>query len=102
MNETVAGYIGTFLSQIFVGLFIGICWNYGLTDLGVPQLSMLGAVLLWFGILIPYMVMMFIASNMLRNATGVIIATEPKKEDKPAPSSQKIDDDEEDSEDEEE
>jgi membrane associated rhomboid family serine protease len=75
MNN-IGSYIATFLSQVFVGLFIGLCWNNSMTELGFPNLSMIGAIALWFGILVPYFVLAYIAANLSRNlSTGVIVAT---------------------------
>jgi len=67
MNEGIAGFIGTVLSQIFVGLVLGFCWNNSMTELGLHSLSPVAALSAWFGILIVIFIASFIMVNMFKS-----------------------------------
>jgi hypothetical protein len=67
MNDTVIGYITYFIFQVMIGLILGLCWNYGLADLGVPALGVTNAITLWLGIVIAFSILSYIAVSVQRN-----------------------------------
>lgn len=67
MNDTVIGYVTYFIFQVMIGLILGLCWNYGLADLGVPTLGVTNAITLWLGIVIAFSILSYIAASVQRN-----------------------------------
>lgn len=82
MVESLINFVATLLSQIFVGMVLGFCWNNSITEFGVPGISIYGAVSAWFGFLTAYIVLTFIWVNMFKNVRGHVTV---KVEDDPPP-----------------
>ena len=51
MVESFINIVVTILSQIFVAMVLGFCWNNGVTELGAPVISAKAAISAWFGFL---------------------------------------------------
>lgn len=80
MNESILGFIGTVLSQIFIGLVLGFCWNNSMTELGFHSLSPFAALSAWFGFLTAFFVLAFIIANMFKSTMlQGVVEVEPKR-----------------------
>ena len=87
--KTVVGIFSVVLSQVFVGLLLGILWNYSLVPLGAVNLSMLGACALWALIVIATIMLCYIGANVIMSVVEYYrrlllaeILTAPKPADK--------------------
>lgn len=67
MNNVIIEFVTKLLFQVLIGLILGFCWNYGLADLGVPKLGILNAILLWFGVVIAFSRLSYIALTVHDN-----------------------------------
>ena len=86
MIEGIINFIGTLLSQIFVGLVLGFCWNSSMTELGFNALSPKAAVSAWLGVLTAFVLLNYIFVNMLKNAViGGFVTVDPEKKSGPPP-----------------
>lgn len=80
MVESFINIVVTILSQIFVAMVLGFCWNNGVTELGAPVISAKAAILVWFGFLTVYITLTYIWVNMFKNLRGHITVTmDPEK-----------------------
>jgi hypothetical protein len=83
--ETAINLVATVLSQIFVGMVLGFCWNNSMTELGLNPFSAVGAISAWFGFLFAFAILTYVFVNMFKNAmyTGVVAvdAEKPKPPD---------------------
>lgn len=66
MNNVISVGI-TILSQIFVGLILGLCWNIGMTEIGFDSISYAGAIAIWLGLLLIVFITSFVHSTVLRS-----------------------------------
>lgn len=79
-SEGIVGFLGTVMSQIFVGLVLGVCWNTGMTELGCNPVSPVGAVVLWFAALLIFFIFSFINANMFKSImVQSVVSIEPDK-----------------------
>lgn len=79
MVEGIINFIGTLLSQIFVGLVLGFCWNSSMTELGFNALSPKAAVSAWLGFLTGFVLLTYIFVNMLKNTmVSGIVSVDPE------------------------
>ena len=86
--ETLVSFAATLLSQIFLAMFVGFCWNTGMTELGFNPISATGAIATWFGLLAIFINFVFIYVNMFKNVmvSGVVtVDTDKPKNNKPPP-----------------
>lgn len=72
MVENLINIVVTILSQIFVGMVLGVCWNNSAPELGVPAVSITAAVSAWIGFLTAYIVLTLIWVNMFKNVRGYV------------------------------
>lgn len=84
MVETLINFVATLLSQIFIGMVLGFCWNNSVTELGVPGISIIGAILAWLGFLTAYVVLTFTWVNMFKNVRGYVTVKVDEGGDKEA------------------
>jgi hypothetical protein len=85
MVESLINVVATILSQIFIGMVLGFCWNNSVTELGVPGISIIGAILAWFGFLTAYVVLTFTWVNMFKNVRGYVTVKVDENVDKDPP-----------------
>jgi hypothetical protein len=57
----------TLLSQVFVGLILGLCWNVGMTQLGLNSISYIGAIVVWFAMSTIVFIFSFIHASVLKS-----------------------------------
>ncbi len=57
----------TLLSQVFVGLILGLCWNVGMTQLGLNSISSIGAIVVWFAMSTIVFIFSFIYASVLKS-----------------------------------
>jgi len=65
MMKSVVGIISVILSQVFVGLVLGLLWNYSLVPLGAVSLPMSGACALWGLIVIATIMLCYVGANVV-------------------------------------
>ena len=75
MVESFINIVVTILSQIFVAMVLGFCWNNGVTELGAPVISVKAAISAWFGFLTVYITLTYIWVNMFKNLRNYIAVT---------------------------
>ena len=85
MVESFINFVATLLSQIFVGMVLGVCWNNSATELGAPAVSITAAVSAWLGFLTAYVTLTFIWVNMFKNVRGYVTVKVDEGGDKEAP-----------------
>ena len=66
--ETVVNLVAAVLSQVFVGMVLGVCWNNSMTELGLNPFSAVGAISAWFGLLFAFAILTYVFVNMFKNA----------------------------------
>lgn len=82
-SEGFISFLGTLMSQIFVGLVLGFCWNTGMTELGCNPISPVGAVVLWFAALLIFFIFSFVNANMFKTImVQGVVTVEPEKKSK--------------------
>lgn len=84
MVESFINFVATLLSQIFVGMVLGFCWNNSATELGAPGLSITAAVSAWFGFLTAYVTITFIWINMFKNVRNYVTVSMEEEKNNPA------------------
>jgi hypothetical protein len=89
MVENLINFVVTVLSQIFVGMVLGFCWNNSATELGAPGLSITAAVSAWFGFLTAYVTLTFIWVNMFKNLRSYVSVRIDEGGDKESPPERK-------------
>lgn len=82
MRETVYGLIIAVLSQVFVGLVLGLLWNYTFTELGYQPVSASGTVSGWLGMVLAVGVLSFVVANMFKSVLFQVTADIKRPESK--------------------
>lgn len=88
--ETMISVVATVLSQIFLAMFAGFCWNTGMVELGFNSISVPGAIAIWFGFLAVFINFAFVYVNLFKNTMVPLddnkpaIRTKPPDDDSPA------------------
>lgn len=63
--KAISGFISAVLSQVVIGLVIGMLWNYSISPLGLPNMSMSHACAIWCLIVLITTVITYIATNIV-------------------------------------
>jgi len=74
-SSAIINVIVALMSQVFVGLVLGFCWNNSATELGFNGLSPTAAVSAWLGFLTMYVTLTFIWVNMFKNVRNYVTVT---------------------------
>ena len=85
MVESLINFIVTILSQIFVGMVLGFCWNNSVTEVGLPAVSITAAISAWFGFLTAYVTFTFIWVIMFKNLRSYVTVKVDEGTEKEAP-----------------
>lgn len=85
MVESLINFVVTILSQIFVGMVLGFCWNNSVTEVGLPAVSITAAISAWFGFLTAYVTLTFIWVNMFKNLRSYVTVKVDEGTEKEAP-----------------
>ncbi len=63
--KAITGFISAVLSQIVIGLIIGMLWNYSIAPLGLPTLPMTHACAIWMLIALITVVLTYVSTNVV-------------------------------------